>query len=640
MGGKRQLPASMLSFARGAKRRGILPWLTPLALLIGALFVALLFPITAAHAISFSSPTNYTVPPTGVVHGLQSVAVGDFNGDLDPDLAIAHEDGNKVSVLLGAAGGTFTGPTDVPLFSHANPLSVTVGEFNGDSDPDLAVANEGASDGSVPGNVSILLGATGGTFSAPMNFPAGEKPQQAAIGDFNGDSDPDLAVPNETPSMPSGTVSILLGTAGVSFAAPTNYTLGNGPRAVTIGDFNGDSDPDLAVANQGTNNISVLVGTAGGSFTGPTNYPVCSTPNELATADFNGDSDLDLAVVNELCDSVSILPGGTGATFGPRTDFTVGSLPDAVAVGDLNGDSDPDLAVANQSSDNVSVLLGSTAATFAGSFNFPASDGPSAVTMGEFNGDTRPDLALTNEVTNHVSILLGVPDGYARPKSATPMTFKLVPAFNECTSPNGTHGAPFSSGSCDPSTQSSSLLTFNGPDRPAPFTGMVAGTGLLTMKIFCTDAAAPPCTAQAGDQQDVKIDASVNAVRCTGTSGGCTGAGATYAGKLLFSTGLRITDRLNTPVQEPATVSDTPFRFGMQCATGNCSISTTADAVYPGLVQELKRAVWQLGQIEVLDGGPDGNFAAAPAPASGVCPPACAGNDGETVFMRQGIFAP
>jgi hypothetical protein len=42
-------------------------------------------------------------------------------------------------------------------------------------------------------------------------------------------------------------------------------------------------------------------------------------------------------------------------------------------------------------------------------------------------------------------------------------------------------------------------------------------------------------------------------------------------------------------------------------------------------VPDGKRAVWELGQVSVDDGGPDGQVSTA---------------TGDTVFMRQGIFIP
>jgi hypothetical protein len=110
---------------------------------------------------------------------------------------------------------------------------------------------------------------------------------------------------------------------------------------------------------------------------------------------------------------------------------------------------------------------------------------------------------------------------------------------------------------------------------------------------------------------------------------------------LLGAVTIRMTDRLNGPGQtSPATVIDFPLNWGLQCSAGACNSTTSADAVTPGLVRESKRAIWQLSQVEFLDGGPDGELMSAPPPASGTCPPACGGNDGETVFLRQGLFVP
>ena len=174
-------------------------------------------------------------------------------------------------------------------------------------------------------------------------------------------------------------------------------------------------------------------------------------------------------------------------------------------------------------------------------------------------------------------------------------------------------------------------------DRPTPYnTGGVTGSALLTLKVTCVSSIeppvengdTPPCNANAGDQVDVKIASAVTGVRCVGVSGGCSAAGTTYDGKLLGLVTLRITDRLNsTAFEEAGTVTDYPFMWGLQCSGGGCSSTTSADAVIPGLVKEQKRAIWELGEVQVLDGGSDGDLAAAPSPGSGTCLPACEGND-------------
>ena len=75
------------------------------------------------------------------------------------------------------------------------PVSVAVGDFNGDGKQDLAVANDSSD------NVSILLGDGTGNFSAATNFGTGDCPYSVAVGDFNGDGKQDLAVANRVLSV-------------------------------------------------------------------------------------------------------------------------------------------------------------------------------------------------------------------------------------------------------------------------------------------------------------------------------------------------------------------------------------------------------------------------------------------------------
>ena len=83
----------------------------------------------------------------------------------------------------------------------------------------------------------------------------GTNPYSVAIGDLNGDSKPDLAVAN----IGSDNVSVLLGDGTGSFGPATNFPVGTGPISVAIGDLNGDSKPDLAVANWGSSTVSILL---------------------------------------------------------------------------------------------------------------------------------------------------------------------------------------------------------------------------------------------------------------------------------------------------------------------------------------------------------------------------------------------
>ncbi len=140
--------------------------------------------------------------------------------------------------------------------------------------------------------------------------------------------------------------------------------------------------------------------------------------------------------------------------------------------------------------------------------------------------------------------------------------------------------------------------------------------------------------ATTADEADVTYTVSITDVRCATTFGSCgaanSAAGPDYIGQVQAKTGLRITDRYNGP-SEVGTGQDTSFAVTVPCTStsstsigSTCSIDTTADAVMPGVVKELRRAVWQMGQVQVFDGGSDGLVSTNP----------------NTLFLTQGVFVP
>jgi hypothetical protein len=106
--------------------------------------------------------------------------------------------------------------------------------------------------------VDVLLGNGDGTFAPSVNYAVGAAPSSVAVGDFNLDGKPDLAVADQFP--PSG-VAVLLGDGDGTFAPLVEYAAGSNPYSVAVGDFNLDGRPDLAVANYGSGTVSVLLGT-------------------------------------------------------------------------------------------------------------------------------------------------------------------------------------------------------------------------------------------------------------------------------------------------------------------------------------------------------------------------------------------
>jgi len=322
-----------------------------------------------ATAPSFAPQVTFVV---GVFSNAYSVAVGDFNGDGRPDLVVTDYLNHSVSVLLNTTAVGATVPSFAPQVFFGvgvNPSSVAVADVNGDGRPDLIVTNRNDDTVSVLMNTAAA-GATAPSFATQVTFAVGTEPQSVAVGDFNGDGRPDIAVAN----VGGTTVSVLLNTTAAgatapSFAPQQIFTAGASPYSVAVGDFNGDGKPDLAVVSD-TGSASVLLNTTAtgattASFAPQHTFAVGANPFSVVVGDFNGDGKPDLAVASEGDNAVTVLldttaAGATAPSFaGPQT-FTVGGAPKSVAVGDFNGDGRPDLAVANYSDGTVSVLLNTT----------------------------------------------------------------------------------------------------------------------------------------------------------------------------------------------------------------------------------------------------------------------------------------
>jgi hypothetical protein len=335
-----------------------------------------------------------------------SVAVADFNGDGKPDLAVGFSYGG-IWILLGNGDGTFQPPIEYSIGEYV--FSVAVADFNGDGKLDLAVATQ------EPASLSILLGNGDATFQPPVSIAVGSQPSFVAIGDFNGDGKPDVALTDYV-----GEVWILLGRGDGTFQPAVGYPTGLYPLQVVVADFNGDGKQDLAVSYLASGGvvegISVLLGNGDGTFQPQVFYAAVGTGGFLAVADFDGDGNPDLAVAGA---EVFIMPGNGDGTFQPAVAYAGAQVYGSLAVGDFNGDGNPDLAVAcggrNEHSGSVAIMLGNGHGGVAGTAALPVGYNGHAVTphqvaVGDFNGDGKPDLAVADG-NGTVQILPGNGDG-------------------------------------------------------------------------------------------------------------------------------------------------------------------------------------------------------------------------------------
>ena len=341
-------------------------------------------------------------PPVSFTAGTEPFAVEafDFDGDGRLDLAVANEQSNDLTILLGDGHGGFKPAGTWPTDSNGNnmgkqPYALVRADFNGDGKADLASANF-ASD-----TISVWLGKGDGTL-APARFVAVVKgPSGLAVGDLDHDGKLDLVAT----SYAKGNLVTLLGAGDGTFtqkaAAPTDAA----PYSVALGDFDGDGKLDAATGNSAGNSVDVLRGNGDGTFAPATSYDAGAFTRHVLAADLDGDGHLDLAATNFGGETLALYHGNGDGSFAAAHFVTIGAAYDFLAVADLDGDGRLDVIAGGRTSDNVAVLLGQPGGKLGAPTWFEAGRQPTGIAPGDFDGDGKIDLAVSNYLPSAVQIL-------------------------------------------------------------------------------------------------------------------------------------------------------------------------------------------------------------------------------------------
>jgi hypothetical protein len=368
----------------------------------------------------FQAVQDYAVP-----NGPAYLAVGDFNRDGKPDLAVTQSTGSSVALLINntlptsqPGGRNFFAPHNLTN-GHGNMADgVAVADFNHDGLPDIAATY--LEDNSV----RVLTGNGGGNFNTAAVYPVGKQPYWVATGDLNNNGYSDLVTANTG----DNTVSVLMNKADGSgtFNAAASYPVGNDPYQVAIGDLNGDGLPDLAVTNYGDNTVSLLYGQTDGTFTTGQTIATCINPYGVAIADFRHTGQHDVAVtcfhtaqMEVFLNNTPILPQNPAppqATFQSPEIFTTDVNPTSLVIADFNRDGNLDIVTGNSIANNVSFFAGNGDGTFQAAANSFALNFPDSIAVGDLNGDGIPDLVTVAPNFNQVAILYGVGDGTFQPR--------------------------------------------------------------------------------------------------------------------------------------------------------------------------------------------------------------------------------
>jgi phospholipase C len=354
-----------------------------------------LFPVNTSE----TSP-SFTVTNISTGAGAAAVAVGDFNNDGIPDLAVTNPTAGTVSILLGSGHNTFTlSDTLTTPTGNTEPTSIAVGDFNSDGNLDLAVGNIPSS------TITIFLGNGTGNFSVGATLSDVVDPVSITTADLNKDGHLDLVVSN--PAI--NTIAVLLGKGDGTFLATSDSPATNleAPMSIAVADFNQDGTLDLAIANETTGNVDILTGQGDGTFkTKYTTITAGAGASAIVAADFNGDGKADLAVVNKTVGTVTIFLATTGGAFASGVTYATAAGPSSLVVGDFNNDGVLDIVTTNATAGNLSLLLGIKGGTFQTHTEFGAGTGPQAIAIGDFNQNGKLDVVVANPSTNGVSTVV------------------------------------------------------------------------------------------------------------------------------------------------------------------------------------------------------------------------------------------
>lgn len=302
-------------------------------------------------ALSFAAAATVPVGQNGAF----SAAVGDMNADGTNDVVVANQTSNSLTAVIRVGLNATPNTIATAVGTFSGPRFVGITDFDGDKNQDIVVSNGNST-------VSIVRGSSNGTTYTAVTgspFNVGFDAYGIAVGDFDGDMRPDVAVGNVTAA--SNTIRVILNkAAGFAQQTPVTITGATQPNAIAVGDFDGDKKQDLAVANRGSNNVAILKGDGNGGFTLMGSLiAVGMGPEAITAADLNLDGFVDLVVPNLTSNTLHFLTGKGDGTFNTPVSVTLAatSSPNAVAVADFNRDGKPDIAVTRFATGGVDVLL-------------------------------------------------------------------------------------------------------------------------------------------------------------------------------------------------------------------------------------------------------------------------------------------
>ncbi len=327
------------------------------------------------------SPLSYRA-----LAGAWGLAVGDFDEDGVPDLAIACRDAGAVAFLRGEGGGVFAPPrAAVPL---EDPSKIAAGDFDGDGHLDVAVTSPATR------AVWVCFGDGRGGFAPPVRHDVPMNPIEIVAADFDGDGALDLAA-GSAGEYSSG-LAVLLNHGDGGFGRPQVYGQSEGVGWLRVGDLNADGKLDLVYVIPGSPyaGARVLHGDGLGGFSHPTGAGYAAYPLAVDVADLNRDGFDDLVLTSAYPFRVEVEYGHATGTLTPGPRLGLETWSADVRIADFDQDGIPDIGVAQ--GDSWVILRRDAAGSFSAPTFVPSAlpHGGGQIATADLNGDGIPDVAM------------------------------------------------------------------------------------------------------------------------------------------------------------------------------------------------------------------------------------------------------
>ncbi len=342
----------------------------------------------------------------------KSFTLADLDGDGDIDLATANHDSGSVSRILNNGDGTF-GSRQL-IFVGDGSIGIDAGDLDGDGDVDMAVVNQDSQD------VWILMNDGEGVFTPHATYGVDEEPSSIAICDLDGDGHPELIVLHDETY---GHFSILVNQGDGTFAPGASYDdYLNWPVALSVGDLDGDDDPDIAVLCNNIAQVAIFENDGNGVFEARLSYGVRNETVRLAMGDMDCDGIADLAATHE--SGVSVLLNNGDATFASdrryQNSTNLNTLRQLSAI-DIDEDGDEDLVgvegwYSPGDIGNVGLFFNNGDGTLADIVSYEVGKRPVVLHPADVDDDSSLDLVVLNNNSDDVSVLLGNGDGTFAPQ--------------------------------------------------------------------------------------------------------------------------------------------------------------------------------------------------------------------------------